>query len=125
MTNQLLGSVGTTEYHNYCTSPVALAVTTPVPLLLGVSVPEIPTNQNVLKAPNVALHHYKGRYEELPNTFVVAGSPYGNQWLSETTANVETEAVRLLNVMKALHPTGTILFLGSLLQLLLLWFILK
>lgn len=130
MTNQLLGSVGTTEYTPY-TTPITntMALTTvQLPACLGISVPDTPQTQHpttLLKTPNVALHHYKGRYEELPSIFVVAGSPYGNQWLSETTATVETEAVRLLNVIKALHPTGTILFLGSLMQLLLLWYILK
>lgn len=130
MTNPLLGSVGTTEYAPYTTSTtstVAIVATVPLPACLGISVPDTPQTQQLteLKTPNVALHHYKGRYGELPSIFVVAGSPYGNQWLSETTATVETEAVRLLNVIKALHPTGTILFLGSLVQLLLLWYILK
>jgi hypothetical protein len=79
------------------------------------SVPVFPNNS----VTPIHMHKYKGRFRE---TFVVEGSPYGDQWLSEATASVETEAVKLLAIFKALNPTGLVFLLGSLLPLLLLWF---
>jgi hypothetical protein len=82
---------------------------------LGVSQPPAPKNFNVV----VPIHQYRGGYRE---TFMVEGSPYGDQWLSETTASVESEAVKVLAFLKALNPTGLLCLVVSLLPLLCLWF---
>jgi hypothetical protein len=88
---------------------------------LGLSTPAQPRLRTTVAT---HMHHYKGRFCELPKTFVVEGSPFGDHWLSETTATVETEAVKALTVLKTLHPAGTLLFIGGLCQLLLFWFVL-
>ena len=67
----------------------------------------------------VPIHQYKGGYRE---AFIVEGSPYGDHWLSETTASVETEAVKVLAFLKAQNPTSILCLFVSLLPLLCLWF---
>jgi hypothetical protein len=80
---------------------------------LGITLPATPKQM----ATPIHIHKYRGRFRE---NFVVEGSPYGDQWLSQTTASVETEAVKWLTVFKAMNPTGMIFLLGSLLPVLLL-----
>jgi hypothetical protein len=84
----------------------------------GMTLPALPKK---MPAP-VHIHKYRGRFRE---TFSVEGSPYGDQWLSQTTASVEIEAVKLLNIFRILNPIAMIFLLSSLLPLLLFWAVLQ
>ena len=119
MVTQLFKSIETTSYANTLPSVASNVIALPAPIqqsiTLGISQPALP---HALKS-IMPIHQYKGGYRE---AFTVAGSPYGDQWLSETTASVETEAVKVLAFLKALNPTGLLCLVVSLLPLLCLWF---
>ncbi len=84
---------------------------------IGITPPAKPHHYSALKT--MPLHQYKGGFRE---TFSVVGSPYGDQWLSKTTAAVETDAVKVLIAIKALNPASVVCLVLALLPLICFWF---
>jgi hypothetical protein len=119
MVTQLFQSVTNKDFLTTLPSGTSNIIALPIPVdrstSNGTPPPALPKSNKVI----VPIHQYKGGYRE---TFIVEGSPYGDHWLSETTASVETEAVKVLAFLKAQNPTGILCLFVSLLPLLCLWF---
>jgi len=121
MVTQLFQSVENKDFLTTLPSGTSNVIALPMPIPVersasnGTTPPALPKSNKVI----VPIHQYKGGYRE---TFIVEGSPYGDHWLSETTASVETEAVKVLAFLKAQNPTGILCLFVSLLPLLCLWF---